>query len=181
MIERCFTTFDISDKPRLICSVKFQALKMCNARRLLGCLVIVRFQGASVPEFKILANIIDFMEVNGATAKVVTFEVDQKLADEINLKHGTNYSIADLEKAVDKCVANEWVAHRGLGEKYKYLGITTKGVGAARSRARAEEIKASRTWLKKVSDYIEDHKGLFIFFGFLVALATFASKFLGVK
>ncbi len=134
-----------------------------------------------MPEFKILANIIDFMEANGATAKAVTFEVDQNLADEINSKHGTKYSLADLQKAVDKCVANEWVVHRALGEKYKYLGITPKGVGAARSRARAEEIKASRTWLKKSSDYIEDHKGLFVFLGFLIALATFASKFLGVE
>lgn len=134
-----------------------------------------------MPEFKILANIIDFMEANGATAKAVTFAVDQQLADEINSKYGTSYSVANLEKAVDKCVANEWVAHRALGEKYKCLGITPKGVGAARSRARAEEIKASRTWLKKASDYIEDHKGLFMVLGFLVALATFASKFFGVK
>jgi hypothetical protein len=134
-----------------------------------------------VPEFKILANIIDFMEANGATAKVVTFAVDQQLADEINARYGTTYSVRDLEKAVDKCVANDWVTHRALGEKYKYLGITTKGVGAARSRARAEEIKASRTWLKKASDYIEDHKGLFVVLGFLVTLATFASKFFGVK
>jgi len=133
-----------------------------------------------VPEFKMLANIIGFMEANGVTAKVVTFEVDQKLADEINSAHGTDYSVSDLERAVDKCVANEWIAHRSLGEKYKYLGITPKGVGAARSKARSEEIKASRTRLKKVSDYIEDHKGLFVVLGFLVALATFASKFFGV-
>ncbi len=134
-----------------------------------------------MPEFKILANIIDFMEANGATAKVVTFAADQQLADEINSKYGTSYSVGDLEKAVDKSVANEWVTHRSLGEKYKDLSITTKGVGASRSRARAEEIKASRTWLKRTSDYIEDHKGLFVVLGFLTALATFASKFFGVK
>lgn len=134
-----------------------------------------------MPDFKILANIIDFMEANGVTAKVVTFAVDQQLVDEINSKYGASYSVRDLEKAIDKCVANEWITHRALGEKYKYLGITTKGVGAARSRARAEEIKASRTWLKKTSDYIEDHKGLFVVLGFIVALATFASKFFGVK
>ncbi|PUE24747.1 hypothetical protein B9Z39_13650 [Limnohabitans sp. JirII-29] len=134
-----------------------------------------------MPEFKILANIIDFMEADGVTAKVVTFAVDEQFADHINSKYGTSYSVSDLEKAVDRCIANEWMDHRSLGEKYKYLGITTRGVGAARSRARAEEIKASRTWLKKASDYIEDHKGLFVVLGFLVALATFASKFFGVK
>lgn len=131
-------------------------------------------------EFKILANIIEYMEENGITAQVVRFEVDQELANEINSKYGTRYTVSDLEKAVDKCIANEWLAHRSLGEKYKYLGITPKGVGAARSRAKSEEIKKSRTFVKKASDYIEDHKGLFVFLGFLIALATFASKFFGV-
>ena len=64
------------------------------------------------------------MEANGATEKVVIFAVDQQFADEINSKYGTSYSIGDLEKAVDKCVANEWVAHQALGERYKYLSIT---------------------------------------------------------
>ncbi|KPC54572.1 hypothetical protein [Amantichitinum ursilacus] len=134
-----------------------------------------------MPEFKILTNIIDYMETNGVTAKLVTFDVDQALADEINSKYGTAYSITDLEKAADKCIANEWIEHRSLGKRLRHLGITLKGVGAARSKARAEEIKASRSCLKKCSDYIEDHKGLFIFFGFLIAVATFASKFLGTK
>lgn len=134
-----------------------------------------------MPEFKILASIIDFMEANGVTAKEVTFSADQQLADEINSKYGTCYSVGDVEKLVDKCIANEWVTHQALGEKYKHLGITTKGIGAARSRARTEEIKASRTVLKKASDYIEDHKGLFLVLSFLVALATLSSKFFGVK
>lgn len=132
-------------------------------------------------EFIVLANIIDLMEATGATAKVVTFAVDQQLADEINSKHGTCYSVDDLQTAVDKCLANEWITHRSLGEKYKSLSITSRGIGVARSRARAEELKASRSWLKKTSDYIEDHKGLFVVLGFLIALATLASKFFEVK
>jgi hypothetical protein len=134
-----------------------------------------------VPEFKILENVISDMEANGLTANVVIFDVDQNLVDAINLKHATNYQIADLEKAVDKCVANEWIAHRSLGQRYGYLGITSRGVGAARSRAKAAEIKASRTRLKKISDYIEDHKGLFAVLGFLVAAATLAAKLIGGK
>jgi len=135
----------------------------------------------TVPEFKILGNVIDYMEAQGLTASLVRFDVDQKLADEINAKHGTDYSISDLEKAVDRCIANEWVSHKSIGEKYRYLGATSKGVGAARSRARAVEIKDSRTKPKKVSDYIEDHKGWFVLLGFLVALATFVFSFLGVR
>lgn len=134
-----------------------------------------------MPEFKILSNAIDYMESNGLTAQMVTIDVDQKLVDEINLKHGASYTVFDLEKAVDKCIAHEWLTHMVLGGKYKYLGITTKGIGAARSKAKAEEIKSSRSWLKKASDYIEDHKGLFVLLGFIIALATFASKFFEVK
>lgn len=130
-------------------------------------------------EFRILENIIDLMEANGVTANVVGFGVDQKLVDEINMKYGTKYSIGDLKKSVDTCIAHEWLVHRSIGEKYNYLGITSKGVGVARSRARAEEMKASRTVLKKASDYIEDHKGLFVALAAVIALSTLASKFFG--
>jgi hypothetical protein len=130
-------------------------------------------------EFKILAYIIDSMEANGVTSQVVKFEVDQKFANEISSKYGIRYTVSDLEKAVDKCIANEWLAMRSF-EKYKDIGITPKGVGAARSKIKSEENKSSQTIIKKASDYIEEHKGLFVLFGFLIALATFASKFFGV-
>ncbi|GBO53003.1 hypothetical protein APA_804 [Pseudanabaena sp. lw0831] len=119
------------------------------------------------------------MEANGVTSQVVKFEVDQKFANEISSKYGIRYTVSDLKKAVDKCLANEWLAQRSF-EKYKDIGITPKGVGAARSKIKSEENKSSQTIIKKASDYIEEHKGLFVFFGFLIALATFASKFFGV-
>ncbi len=134
-----------------------------------------------MPEFKILTNVINFMESNGSTYKVVTFSIDQDLANEINSKHGTKYSVQVLEKAADKCIAHEWIERRSLDGKYDNLGITPKGIGAARSKTKAEELKASRSRLKKISDYIEDHKGLFVALGLIVALATFASKFLRGK
>jgi hypothetical protein len=130
-------------------------------------------------EFKILAYIIDSMEANGVTSQVVKFEVDQKFANEISSKYGIRYTVSDLEKAVDKCIANEWLANRSF-EKYKDIGITPKGEGAARSKIKSEENKSSQTIIKKASDFIEEHKGLFVLFGFLIALATFASKFFGV-
>lgn len=129
-------------------------------------------------EFKILAYIIDSMEENGITSQVVKFEVDQKFTNEINSKYGIRYTVSELEKAVDKCIANEWLVRRSL-EKYKDIGITPKGVGAERSKMKSEENKSSRTPIKKASDFIEDHKGLFVFFGFLITLATFVSKFFG--
>lgn len=134
-----------------------------------------------MPEFKILENIIAFMESTGSTYKTVTFAVDQEMANEINSRHGTKYSVEELEKAADKCIAREWIERQTIHGGYMNLGITLKGVGAAISRAKSEELKVSRSTLKKVSDYIEDHKGLFVALGFIVALATFISKFFGSK
>lgn len=130
-----------------------------------------------MPEFKIMGNCIAFMEANGATYKTVTFSIDQELADEINAKHNINYTINDLQKATDKCLAHEWIERLSLDREYTNLRITPKGIGATRSKAKSEELKASRSCLKKTSDYIDDHKGLFVVLGFLLTLATFASKF----
>ena len=133
-----------------------------------------------MPEFKILNNVIDHMESTGSTYKLVRLSIDQGLLDEINKTNKTNYTLEELQKATDRCLAHEWLVHTIMGGgKHGNLGITPKGVGAARSKRRGEELKASRGFLKKVSDYIEDHKGLFVVLGFLLALATFALKVLG--
>ena len=133
-----------------------------------------------MPEYKILNNIVDYMESTGSNYKVVTVSIDQKLVDEINNKDGTTFSLDELEKATDKCLAHEWLKHMFInGGKYNSLGITPKGIGVARSKKKAEELKKSRSILKKILDYIEEHKGLFMVLGFSLALATFALKLIG--
>ena len=127
-----------------------------------------------MPEFKILNHVIDYMEATGSTYKVVTLSIDQTLVDEINKENKTQFTLLEIESATAKCLAHEWLTHRTLDAGYKNLQITAKGVGAARSRRRSEEIKASRNFLKKMSDYIEDHKGLFVVLGFLLAVGTLA-------
>lgn len=133
-----------------------------------------------MPEYKILNYIINYMESTGSTYKTVILSIDQKFADEINSENKTVYTLSEFEKATDKCLAHEWLVHTYInGGKYASLRITPKGVGAARSKRKAEELKASRSLLKKTSDYIDDHKGLFVALGFLLALATFSLKFFG--
>ena len=130
-------------------------------------------------EFKILWNIIDYMEVHGLTSNVVRISIDQNFADEINAKSKTSFSVDELIKAANKCLANEWLERKELGAELRNLGITTKGIGVARSKAKSDEQKTSRSRLKKISDYIEEHKGLFIVLGFLIAVLTLISKFWG--
>ncbi len=131
-------------------------------------------------EFKILNNILDFMESNGTTYKLVEISIDQQFVEEINAVNKSSYSLEEVQKAADKCLAHEWLKHNYIGaDKYAHLQITPKGVGAARSKQKSDELKKSRSVLKKTSDYIDDHKGLFIVLGFLLALATFALKIFG--
>ena len=132
-------------------------------------------------DFHILWTIISYMEANGATYKTVTFSIDQEMAAEINEAHSTKYSLDELKKSADRCLAYEWIERTSLDSGHRNLRLTPKGIGAARSKAKSDQAKASRSLLKKASYYIEDHKGLFVALGFLLALATFASKFLGGK
>lgn len=132
-----------------------------------------------MPEFKILNNIIHYMEENGANYKVVSISIDEELVNEINELETNKLTIEQVKKAADKCLAHEWLKHTCMGDRYRHLQITPKGIGAARSKTRSEEIKASRGFLKKLSDNIDDHKGLLVVLGFLLALATFTLKFMG--
>jgi hypothetical protein len=131
-------------------------------------------------EFKILNHITDFMESTGSSYKLVSITIDQDFADQLNIENSATHTLGELEIAADKCLAHEWLEHAEIGSgKYGYLKITPKGVGAGRSKRKSEEQKASRSWLKKVSDYIEDHKGVFLVLGFSLTLATFTLKLFG--
>ncbi len=95
-----------------------------------------------MPELKILNHVIDYMESTGSTYKIVTLSVDQELVDQINSENKSLYTLAELQKATDKCLAHEWLQHATLGGgKYGSLRITPKGVGAARSKQKSEEQK----------------------------------------
>jgi len=133
-----------------------------------------------MPEFKILKNVLDYMESKGLTYKSVVVTINEELVEEINTVNRSSHTLEELQNAADKCFAHEWLKRRG-GDKYTQLYITPKGIGAARSKQRSEELKKSRSFLKKTSDYIEERKGLFIVLGFLLTLATFALKIFGDK
>lgn len=131
-------------------------------------------------EIKLLLHIVDYMESTGTTYKLVQVSINQDLVDRVNRKNNSLYTLDELEKATDKCLAREWLKRTALGSgNYSHLGITPKGVGAAISKRNSDELKASRGLMKRASDYVEEHKGLFIVLGFLLALSTFALKLFG--
>lgn len=130
-------------------------------------------------EFKVLNNVLDYMESTGSTYKIVTLSIDEELVEQINSKYGSKNTLEELQRATDKCLAHEWIEYASSDGKYSSLSITPKGIGAARSKQKAEELKSSRSLLKKTSDYIEDNRGLFIVLGFLLAIATLALRAFG--
>ena len=119
-------------------------------------------------QYDVLNSIVTYMESTGTVLNLVQFDADKEFTDDLNKVNGTSYSLAEVEKAIDKCLADEWFGHVAMTRsRYKNLGITQKGVDEAIAKAKENTLKLSRSWPKKSSDYIEDHKGLFMFFGFL--------------
>ena len=135
----------------------------------------------SPTEFDVLAIFVDEMESEGLSRKLIRLSVDDAFVGRLSAKLGVSTSLEPLQKLTDRCLANEWLEHTSMGcGQYGFLAITTTGLGVVRSKQKSEEVKRSRSNLKKLSDVIEDHKGLFIALGALLALATVALKlFLG--
>ena len=99
--------------------------------------------------------------------------VDDAMVSLITKKLGRTATLDQLHCLTDKCLENEWLEHRVMAGKYEALGLTTTGFGVVRSRQRQRENLANRTGFKKVSDYIENHKGLMIALG----VASFLDRF----
>lgn len=134
-------------------------------------------------EFDILQVFTEEMGKKGENRKHVRFNIDEEMVKKINSKFSSRISLEELKKLADKCLSNEWLEHTVLGAgQYGNLILTTTGFGVIRSRQRKLEMLAQRSFLKKTSDFIEDHKGLFIFLGAAIALAGLLVRiFTGAK
>jgi hypothetical protein len=130
-------------------------------------------------EYKLLIHILEFCEENGNRHENVHFDVDHELVEEIYDRYGVQPSIDELKTIVDRCYAREWLEHAYIGSgRHNGLKLTSKGMGVATSKRKSEELLEKRPLLKMVSDYIEDHKGLFVLLGSLTALAGLIISYL---
>lgn len=130
-------------------------------------------------EADVLELFVDYMESEGVDKNLVHLNIDANFADELAKKHKIVFTKEELYPLVDRCLANEWLKHKALGGKYNCLGLTTSGFGVVRSRQAKKNKLAERSYLKKTSDYIEEHKGIFILAGASIALATLVIRILG--
>jgi hypothetical protein len=130
-----------------------------------------------IAEFDILELYVSEMESQGVNRNLITISVDESIASKLHERIGIKVTLDNLQRLADICLANEWLEHRTLAGKYGELGLTATGYGVVRSRQRKAELLANRSVLKKVSDYIEDHKGLFVALGAVVAIVSLLLKF----
>jgi hypothetical protein len=127
-------------------------------------------------EEDILVVFVEEMESRGKSRKIIRLDIDESMVERINTQKGSKIDLEKLHKYADICLANEWLEHTVMGGKYGSLSITTTGLGVVRSRQRKAEVLANRSLPKKFSDYIEDHKGLFILLGAAIAIAGLLIK-----
>jgi hypothetical protein len=128
-------------------------------------------------EFNLLEIYVKEMERLGETRKNVYLDVDDSIATQIGKAICAKVTLEQVQCLADRCLANECLEHNFVGSgKYGQLSLTATGFGIVRSIQRKEEALVNRTFLKKASDYIEDHKGLFVALTVAIALAGLLLK-----
>ena len=116
----------------------------------------------------------------GQSRNLVRLSVNARMVEEIYDKSSLLVTEDKLQRAADICLANSWIKHTTMGVgQYGNLQLTTNGFGVAKSKQKQVELQNNRSILKKTSDYIEEHKGLLILLGFIVALAGLLIKYHG--
>ena len=131
-------------------------------------------------EFDLLDFYYQTMLDNGSTRNLIRYSIDHRLVEKIYEKRSISLSESELQKIADICLANNWLEYTSIAGKYGNLCLSTTGLGIATSKRRQKEVEASKGLLKKFSGFIEEHKGLFILLGFVIALIGLIIKFTGV-
>ena len=120
--------------------------------------------------FDFLKIFFDGMQNEGVNHKIYRKDIDENFVMIINSNIKGDLSLNECEKLADICLANEWLEHTVMGGKYGQLRLTTAGFGVVKSKQVQKESREKRSLLKKTSDYVNDHSGVFILLSFAVSL-----------
>lgn len=126
-------------------------------------------------EIDLLRLYVEYMEQEGCNRKLVRISIDEGVVAQLAAA-SFSATVASVQKLADRCLANEWLERTSIDGKYSGLSLTASGFGIVRSRQLRQQQLESRSVLKRISDYIEDHKGLFIALGTAIALAGLLIK-----
>ena len=122
--------------------------------------------------FELLRIFYDAMVEGGVNHKIFRADIDENFVENINTLNKFHLSLEDCQKLADKCLANEWLERTVMGGKYIQLRLTTTGLGIVKSKLKQKEISQQRSILKKLSDYVNDHNGVFILLSFIVSFLS---------
>ncbi|MFZ2890059.1 hypothetical protein [Sulfuricurvum sp.] len=131
-------------------------------------------------EQAILFNFVDTMEKEGHTVELVRITFTDSERETINKQYNTKITNEKMEEILNRLLSHEYIKHTTFGgEQFSNLKLTLKGLGIVNSIRNKDEQKKQKSYLKKASDYVEEHKGLFLAFGFVVTLITLILNFKG--
>ncbi|MCL9682740.1 hypothetical protein [Legionella maioricensis] len=126
--------------------------------------------------FELLLNfLVSEMEKKGLVITNYTFALDNEFVRACNEFCGTSSKIDKYREILQQCITHEYIRNKTVSP-LTCLAITQKGVGIVSSNRRSKEIDDSKTCLKKLSDIVLEHHGLFIAIGVILALITLFIK-----
>jgi hypothetical protein len=131
-------------------------------------------------EYDFLNLFYEEMLAQGQAYNLIRLSANARMVENIYEKMGILITENELQQVADICLANSWVQHTVMGVgKYGYLQLTSTGFGVAKSKKMQSEILSKKSFFRKTSDYIVEHKGWFIFLGFIVAVLGLIIKYNG--
>ncbi len=129
----------------------------------------------------------DFLEVfyqemirNGNTYKDTTIKIDNKLVEDIYENHNVSLTLNDLKELTKICKANDWLEYGATMCVASYR-LSLSGLGVVKSKRLQKETSQKRNLLKKLSDSIEEHKGLFVLLTVLIAFAVLLIRYWNIN
>lgn len=122
-------------------------------------------------EFEFLDLFYEAMIEEKQALDLVRLTVDARLVGRVYAYTMYSANESELRKLADICLANGWIEHAGVGTRqYVDLRLTLAGVGIAESKRKQKEIIERKYSVKRLFDYIEEHRGIFLFVGVVVIL-----------
>ena len=130
--------------------------------------------------FTFLKVFYDGMENEGVNPNLYRIDIDDKFVSELNSKIKDTLTLDDCKKLSDICFANECLKHTVMGGKYVFLQLTPSGIGLVKSKQIQIETLENRSFLKRLSDFVIEHKGVFILGSFAVFLLSLLVSLLAI-
>ena len=123
-------------------------------------------------EFDFLNLFYQKMLDEGQSYNITRLSVNNRMVEDIYDKSTFSLTEEYLKKMADICLANSWIEYSSLAGNYTNLRLTTTGNGVIKSKQMQKKSLESRSPIKRVSDYINDHSGLFLFGSFILLFAS---------